>query len=300
MRIDVCVASYKRPEGLRRLLQSLRSQRLPDEVTVGVIVVDNDRNETARPVVDEAIAQGQAIVYDVEPEQNIALARNRSLSHSQADFVAFIDDDEFADPHWLAQLKQTAEDFDADVVFGPVVPLLPDNAPRWVVAGRFFERPRQKTGDSVRHGRTSNALVRCATLAGLGKAPFDPLLGLTGGSDFAMFRELRSAGARLVWCDDAAVTEEVPDERLTARWLVLRAFRGGQIFATRSGSRPQGVALFPWGLQRVMVIFGGALLAILVLPVSRVWAIRAILKASGHLGQLMSLTSYRYHEYASR
>ena len=40
MLISVCIASYCRPEGLKRLLLALMRQSLPDNVGIHIIVVD--------------------------------------------------------------------------------------------------------------------------------------------------------------------------------------------------------------------------------------------------------------------
>ncbi len=58
--------------------------------------------------------------------------------------------------------------------------------------------------------------------------PFDPALGLTGGEDTMFLHQLLRAGRKLVWCAEAAVYETVPADRLDAKYLLRRAFRGGQ------------------------------------------------------------------------
>jgi hypothetical protein len=49
MRTDVCIATFKRPALLERLLRDLLAQQLPDGVSMHIIVVDNDVDESARP-----------------------------------------------------------------------------------------------------------------------------------------------------------------------------------------------------------------------------------------------------------
>ena len=98
--VTVCVATYKRPDGLRKLLDSLQQQ--VDAPPFEIVVVDNDREESARRVV-EAAKGDPAIRYLVEPRRGLAQVRNRSVAESQATFLAFIDDDEWATPRWLAR-----------------------------------------------------------------------------------------------------------------------------------------------------------------------------------------------------
>lgn len=296
----MCIATYKRPAKLIRLISSILDQEINEKVNVKIIIVDNDRNESAREIVCALIQQGVNIVYDVEPEQNIALARNRALLHAQGEYVAFIDDDEQACNVWLANLLKVALQNSADVVFGPVLPVMPDNSPKWVINGGFFDRPRMKTGSTVQHGRTGNALVKRSKLIESRDQPFLKELGLIGGSDFELFERVRDSGGKLVWSDEAIVTEEVEEDRPNLKWLALRSFRGGLIFAERSGARPSGLGLISWVSLRGMVILGGVLAAIICWPFSRALAAKSFFKSCSYFGQVMSLTEYRYLEYARK
>jgi len=49
---SICIATYKRPELLEILLQSLSKQKLPESVEIEVIIVDNDKSESAKEAVD--------------------------------------------------------------------------------------------------------------------------------------------------------------------------------------------------------------------------------------------------------
>ena len=42
-----------------------------------------------------------AVAYRVEPQQNIALARNAAITHATGDFIAFFDDDQLPIKQWL-------------------------------------------------------------------------------------------------------------------------------------------------------------------------------------------------------
>src|SRR5205814_81024 len=94
-----------RPQLLRRLLHDLNDQQTDGLFAYSIVVVDNDQWESAK----EAASQFRElspipITYCVEPEQNIALARNRAVANAKADFIAFIDDDEFPTKTWLSTL----------------------------------------------------------------------------------------------------------------------------------------------------------------------------------------------------
>ena len=76
--ICVCICTFKRLPFLRRLLTALASQETGGLFTYSVVVADNDRQQSAKAVVDEWAAAGSAmrVSYCVEARQNIALTRN--------------------------------------------------------------------------------------------------------------------------------------------------------------------------------------------------------------------------------
>jgi hypothetical protein len=99
----VVICTRDRPVGLRATLASLRRQTDSD---FGVLVVDNGSSspESARVVEDLGLARCE---YVVEPGPGLARARNRALGAVHTDFVAWIDDDEVADPNWVRRLKES-------------------------------------------------------------------------------------------------------------------------------------------------------------------------------------------------
>ena len=54
MLYSICIATYQRPEILEKLLESLSKQKLPESVEIEVIIVDNDKSESAKEVVELA------------------------------------------------------------------------------------------------------------------------------------------------------------------------------------------------------------------------------------------------------
>ncbi len=289
VRVDVCIATCKRPHLLRPLLESLACQRLSSRVTVRIIVVDNDRSESARAVVhDFAERSPWPVIYDVEPERNISLARNRSVSLANGDFLAFIDDDETAEPDWLAELLGAMERYGADVVCGPVLPALPPGAPAWACGGKVFERPRYPSGTSLATGGTGNMLADVRTVKRY-PVPFDPAYGRSGGEDHDLCRRILRDGGRIVWCDSALVREFLGTERLTLGYLALRSLNGGRVFARR-GRKDRCVAgTCCWLVYRSTLAILLALSVPFVVTVHRLWGVRLFMKMCSNLGQVSAL-----------
>jgi glycosyltransferase involved in cell wall biosynthesis len=303
MNISVCIATYRRPERLRALLDDLVAQQLPP---FEIVVVDNDAAGSAREIVDERRRRGARcpLHYDLQTEKNISLTRNRTVAIASGDWLAFIDDDERAPAAWLGQLANAAGRNAADGVLGPVVPVVPAAAPAWIRRGDFYSWVRFPTGTVVPSNRLrfGNVLLRARFLTTYG-APFDPAYGLTGGEDGNLLTRLVHAGARLVWCDEAIVTEPVEAARLSLRWLLRRALRGGQDFArhTFAGGygRRTAAARLQFVTRALAQLTLAVALAILTLPFGRDRAAHWLLKATANLGKLTVLVGWHYREYAA-
>ena len=226
MTVAICVATYARHEGLRRLLSSLASLE-PAEAGLRVVVVDNDAAGSARAVVDGLEGFPWAIEYSVEPRRGISAARNAAVRRAGAvDFVAFVDDDEWAEPAWLAELLRAQSRTDADVVVGPVLPDFAAPPPRWFAKGRFLQPYEHGPDELLWYAYTGNALVRRSVLEPA-DAPFSERFGLLGGEDTHFFMRAYIGGAKIVWASEARVHESIPPERLTESWLVRREYRRG-------------------------------------------------------------------------
>ena len=228
--VTVCVCTFKRPQALAALLQSLEQQDTAGEFSFSIIVVDNDRHQTAAATCAEfASSSAIPLEYHVEPEQNIARARNRAVGHATGQFVALIDDDEIPGRDWLLALYQAQHQFKFSGVLGPVLPLYESAPPQWILAGRFHERPHHATGTVLdwRQTRTGNAFI-LRTVFQQTNEPFRPAFGM-GGEDRDFFKRMTAAGHRFVWSEDAPVWEVVPAKRCSRSFMLRRALLRGTI-----------------------------------------------------------------------
>ena len=281
MRIAVAIASVGRPT-LAATLATLAAQRLPDGAALDVIVADD-----GPPGAVEAITRAAPLPVRVVPAgaRNIALTRNASLAAARdAEWIAFIDDDEEADPDWLADLLATASRHGADVVFGPVEPIYPPDAPRWAVRAGLYTRRHGSDGRAVATGNTGNALVRASAL---GEMRFDPRYGRTGGEDTDLFARLGRTGARMVAAERGAVRERVPPELLRLDHLAVRYTRGGHSYARIALERRGAfgrVAFYAAAASKSLVAgLGAAMLA----PIAPHRAIGLALRHWGNRGKLL-------------
>ncbi len=282
--ISACVCTYKRPELLDKLLRSLDAQRTEGEFTYSIVVSDNDITRSGESaVIGHRQRSRIPVEYLVEPRANIAHNRNRAVSAARGDFVAFVDDDEFAEPDWLLSLVRIYRDYSCDGVLGPVVPHFENTAPRWVTDGGFFQRPTHHDGFEIglSEARTGNVLFHRSVFAGV-RRPFNPRFG-TGSEDVDFFSRLMAEGRRFVWSSRAVVHELVPSVRMGRLYLIrLALLRGGNAYKRTAGR------LRRTARSLVAVPAYVPLLAVLLL-VSYNRHLRLLISLCDHLGALAAV-----------
>lgn len=298
MKISVCIATYRRQERLALLLDDLVKQELlPEEV----VVVDNDATGSAREVVDKRIESGTPfpIRYDIQPVKNISLTRNRSVALAKCDWIAFIDDDKRAPVLWLRQLAEAVTEYKSDGALGPVVPIVPLEAPDWIQRGHFYDWSRMETGDEVPLNklRFGNLILRGSILR-TSPEPFDVSYGLTGGEDGDLLMRLVQQGEYLVWCDEAIVLEAVEATRLSLHWLLLRAFHGGQDFARHKLNGRFGNITLLGRIRLLLRAFVFFMIAVVLmifhLPFGWHRTVYWLLKASANVGKMSIYLGWNY------
>ena len=297
---SICVATYRRPQLLKRLLQSLNQQALPDNVSIEIIVVDNDSEKSAEAVVAQfSDSENGKFYYYIQPVKNISLTRNLAIKKACGAYILFIDDDEIASPEWVKHLLKTIVDSGSDGVFGFVDPEFSDETPEWMKRrDLFFSGPTMETGTEAKGTYTGNCIIKASLLKKMGQ-PFDPSYGMTGGEDIHLFRRLSFEGARYVNCREAVVTEFLPDSRTRMYYFYIRAMSGGNR-NTRwriesSGKRTFRVRSFML-LKSVSYGFVSLLFLIILFP-DNVLRVKWLIKLASNLGRFMAVFGWYYKAY---
>lgn len=286
--ICVCICTYKRPGLLGNLLGRLDEQETEGLFDYSIVIVDNDRLESAREVVETQARKSKiAIRYNIEPRQNIALARNKATEVSKGDLIGFIDDDEFPESRWLLNLFVAINRYKADGVLGPVLPYFEKKPPRWVLKSRFFDRPSHISGQVLewQNTRTGNVLIK-RTVFEEDNIWFRPEYG-SGGEDRDFFRRKIEQGHVFVWCDEARVFETVPPERWGKKILIKRALLRGKMAFNSSGSRPKNILVS----AAAIVIYTVALPLVFFLSpiIGYDVFMKYLIKDCDHLGKIFAL-----------
>lgn len=220
--VAVCICTYLRPKMLARCLESLQNQSALSDVRVSFVVIDNDEHGSALAVVNEFVGRlPWPVHYRRENRRGIAPARNAALTAAKdigADWIAFIDDDEIADPDWIARLM-APEYRQCHVLMGMQTLLPPEPRPFWCLEAK---KKRVSENQVLRTAYTNNVRFSIALVdAGL---RFNEQLGLSGGEDSEFFGEASRNGFEIRRTLRAVTYETVPSSRLTFWRQFLRAY----------------------------------------------------------------------------
>ncbi len=299
--IAVAIITFRRPDGVQHLLSSLRSQKRSAErpFRLTAVVVDNDAQRSAEATVKAfAATPGFRVVYVHEARQGIPIARNAALAAApaDADFLCFIDDDEWPCERWLDAFLELAGETDADCLYGPVEPVYPAEAPRWFVRSRIFERRRFADGARLSIAASNNVMITTSFLRRT-KLRFDERMRFTGGSDYLFFRQAAACGLTIRWAEHALVYDSIPRSRMRWSWIFRRQYRIGNTFAVSErilGRRRLLIRRSLVGVARV----GGGVLMLPMLVVSPYYGMRGVTHMLRGLGMLVGLMGHRLEEYA--
>lgn len=238
MTIAICVCTCARPESLRQLLDALSGMELGglNSRDTCVIVIDNRPGGGAQEICDQARGGLPFALHFVEePTPGISFARNRAVSTAlahDAEFIAFIDDDDLPRADWLVQLIDRQKVTGADLVAG--IWQLPDNfqIPESLSRITFLHPPafdRMNRWGSLSGAATCNVLIGHRVVEHLERAGpvFRPEFALTGGGDTDFFIRVRVAGFSTAVATSSVVFRNWDAARLTWRGVLRRAFRIG-------------------------------------------------------------------------
>lgn len=219
--ISVVICTRGREEQLPASLDAIASLDYPD---FELVLVDNaPKSEANRALIDGRRWDVPAR-YVVEPRPGLSWARNAGAHAATGSLVAFMDDDELPDVHWLAEYARAfAEVPDAGVASGLILPRTLDTA-----AERFFEglgghskgrgfsrRVFDAPSHAAQHplypmppfGAGGNMCFRRDVLDAIGY--FDVALGTgtpsRGAEDTAAIADVMLAGHTAVWQPSAFV-----------------------------------------------------------------------------------------------
>lgn len=231
--ISVVICTWNRCAILERTLDSLAEVKIPDDLGVEIVVVDNNSSDRTRSLVEGRISSWKAgnLRYAFEPRQGKQFALNQGIEAARFEVLAFTDDDVLFPADWLVRIAERFDAVAVDLAGGKTIPTWPEGkAPVWyddrmlaVVAGVDIgdELVWDVPADYAPAG--TNLLARKA------------LFGRMGGfsethyrhMDFEFGMRCLARGVRVVYDPAIVVFAPVESEILTRRYFRRWAFKAG-------------------------------------------------------------------------
>ena len=235
-KIEICCCTYKRPEKLRRLLQSLSEINYPQDIICEILIVDNDVSESARAIFAE-FETCLNIKYVVEAEKGLSNARNKALTESillGASHLAFIDDDEVADVNWLVNHVEFYNKFEEIYISsGPTYKKFDGDYPDYIVENEMFQASVTKELGKLRKTCASGNVFFPLNIIKENNVYFSKEFNVSGGEDSDFFGQLTSLGYKIGSNCTAVNHEIVGKDRCVISWILNRAYCNGRNYAYR-------------------------------------------------------------------
>ena len=240
---------------LARCLEGVLRQTLPAGWRMSVLVVENNEEPSEQLSVSSRQTQpGTELYYFHETTLGISSARNRAVEEAlnlNADWIAFIDDDEVPDESWLKELADAAVTMAGDIFRGIVIPCYPENTKYPPPSG--WALPKLPEGAELSSAAAGNVMLKASIVAssGLGLR-FDTSMGLTGGEDTEFFSRARLKGAMIRYVPKSIAVEYIPPTKASIYYYLSTEARMSSNAAYMKTKRHGPYIGFPKVLYRAM------------------------------------------------
>jgi glycosyltransferase involved in cell wall biosynthesis len=245
--VSIVIPTHNRCGLLARTLQSLSQTIVPPETSVDLVIVASACTDDTSKVISNARFGSAWDVRTIdEPLAGVSAARNSGLKAARADLIAFLDDDVWVEPDWLAALLHAADHLPAQVFAGRVT-LEWDDRPSWtspavehlLAANDHGLQVRELSGPRRLVG--VNFAVRRSVIESVGA--FSPALGRRGadllsGAEAELAWRALANGHRVFYVPRMSVRHWISSERASIAHLKrLAVGRGRTRVALRRACR---------------------------------------------------------------
>lgn len=232
-KVVISICTYKRPNMLERALNKIKELKIPENINIEVLIVDNDEKGSAKPVIEKIKDSFlHKINYEIQPERGLSNARNKVLETAldlKADYIACFDDDDTPDKNWLYELwnfeKLMKEKKQKSVIVtGPAFSKFDKKYPKYITMN-FRQRTTKKTGQLRHTAATGNVLIPIEVVKN--GVFFDSCYKFMGGEDGEFFQKAQSYGFEIYWCNEAIIYENITEEKANIKRILNRYFYNG-------------------------------------------------------------------------
>jgi len=227
IKVSIIIPTFSRNILLEKLLRSLVKQNVSEYKNIEVIVVDNNKKNVAKSIVDSF-----SFRYLHEKKAGVSYARNKAAHEAKGLYLCFLDDDEVIGENFIEEIMK----FEGNIAIGKTVLEYQDKKPAWITSKienylskiDYGEKKRSlKKNEWITAG---NLIIDKCTFFNVGE--FDTKIQrvgnkLIGNEDIILKKNVEIAGFRVEYLPKIIVKHYVPEERTKLIWLKRRAFYQG-------------------------------------------------------------------------
>jgi len=265
VKISVLVCTYNRAARIGATIESLVTQALPGSPGWEILIVDNNSLDNTRQVLEDFQRRYPGLIrYFLEKQQGISHARNAAIRQARGEILAFIDDDETAEPGWLENLTAALHNGEWAGAGGRVLTPPDFSPPQWLsLKSWFVSGPLASFDRGMNPGQLddppfgANMAFRREVFDRCGLFRTD--LGRSGknlisNEDTEFGRRLFAAGLKLRYEPASVTYHPVEENRLRRSYFLHWWFNKGRSDIRELGNPPGTRRLFgiPLGLFRAV------------------------------------------------
>lgn len=221
------VVSTKGRDSVYNTIESLKQQTHPIE-----IVLINDGSE--KPI---QLCNTDVLYLKNSKPRGLSICRNMGIKQSSGEVIAFIDDDAFADPNWIKEIKKCFKK-GADIAGGLIKPVWKAKRPWWLKEW-MYHLLGVNTPSHMIFG--CNFAIRKNLLKEMNYW-FEEKLGrkegnMIAGDETTLFLKARKQNYKILFNEKAIVYHVISKERLSLKYFIPRFFWEGRTEARRGTTR---------------------------------------------------------------
>ncbi|MDO3377967.1 glycosyltransferase family 2 protein [Geoalkalibacter halelectricus] len=236
MLLDIVICTYNRGNYLSKCLESLLNQVQSFE-NVGLFVVDNNSTDNTKKVVEGFQQKVTKVRYVSCLKQGLGFARNKAIEECNAEWLAFIDDDAYAEKNWLENILRIIHEGKFDAFGGVYYPWYAEGKVPWFKDCYETNDTWMPPGDEFRltqgYFSGGNSVFNVGKLRAAGGFPVG--IGMNGnfvgyGEEVATQRTMAINGSRLGFSRRLIIHHLVPMRKQRWQWAWKRSFASGRDF----------------------------------------------------------------------
>ncbi len=230
--VVLALCTYKRPNIFSECMQTISELKIPENIRVELLVIDNDAECSAKNTVGKYQNYLKIPMhYFVEEKRGLSNARNRLITEAVnlgASHIAMFDDDILLPENWLVNyINYYNKNEQAVIITAASYSEFTEKPPKYIEKNDLFKCSTTKKTGSVRADAASgNVFFPVSIITELG-LNFNSDYVFMGGEDGRFFEEASKKGATIVWCNDCYNKELNGADKINIMWVVKRSRYNG-------------------------------------------------------------------------